>query len=57
MQGFDLDRTAITKIELGRRPVTDMEIVGIRRFAWRNNKHTYLLSGLLKHSCGRGLVS
>ncbi len=27
--GVDLDRTAISKIEAGRRPVTDMEIIGI----------------------------
>ena len=25
------------------------------RFAWRNTKHQYLLSGLIKHSCGRGM--
>ena len=27
--GVDLDRTAISKIEAGTRPVTDMEIVAI----------------------------
>jgi len=27
--GIDLDRTAISKIEAGRRPVTDMEIIAI----------------------------
>jgi transcriptional regulator with XRE-family HTH domain len=27
--GLDLDRTAISKIEAGKRPVTDREIVGI----------------------------
>lgn len=28
-QGIDLDRTAISKIENGKRPVTDVEIMGI----------------------------
>ncbi len=27
--GIDIDRTAISKIESGRRPITDLEIVGI----------------------------
>ncbi len=27
--GVDLDRTAISKIESGRRPITDVEIVAI----------------------------
>ncbi len=27
--GLSLDRTAISKIEVGRRPVTDIEIVAI----------------------------
>ena len=27
--GIDIDRTAISKIEVGRRPVTDVEIVAI----------------------------
>lgn len=27
--GVDLDRTAISKIEAGKRPVTDTEIIGI----------------------------
>ena len=29
--GLSLDRTAISKIEVGRRPVTDIEIVAICR--------------------------
>lgn len=27
--GMDIDRTAIAKIEAGRRPITDIEIIGI----------------------------
>ena len=27
--GLDLDRTAISKIESGRRPITDVEIIAI----------------------------
>ena len=27
--GIDIDRTAISKIEAGKRPVTDMEIIAI----------------------------
>ena len=27
--GIDLDRTAISKIETGKRPVTDVEIIGV----------------------------
>ena len=27
--GIDMDRTVISKIESGRRPVTDVEIIGI----------------------------
>ena len=30
-QGINMDRTAISKIESGRRPVTDIEILGFCR--------------------------
>ena len=29
--GVDLDRTAISKIEIGRRPMTDIEIIAVAK--------------------------
>ena len=29
--GIDIDRTAISKIEAGKRPVTDLEIVAVAK--------------------------